>query len=54
MGLLKSAFKRWRRLDNAERQEFVDQLAEAMTTRIVGRTMSDEELREVEERERAE
>lgn len=54
MGLLKSAFKRWRRLDNAERQEFVDQLAEAMTTRIVGRTMSDEELRELEERERAE
>lgn len=54
MGLLKSAFRRWRRLDNAEKQEFVDQLADAMMTRVVGRTMSDEELRELEEREQAE
>lgn len=54
MGILKSAFRRWRRMEDADREEFVNQLAEAMMTRVVGNTMSEEARRELEERERAE
>lgn len=54
MRSLKSAFRKWRKMEDEDREKFANQLVDAMVKQLAGRPPSEEELREIEERKRIE